>query len=166
MRMNKLNFLLLTVLLIACSDQGMSPEDREFNLRFRYGVTAKNDLNTFRNSYTKDLILDGTATVSLRLSDVELDQIKKKMLEIDFFSYPDTFVAVPIGPGVGLFTPHMTYEFEVKSNTSIKRLHWDDQIVENDSRTISLRELIVLIRNIIESRPEYRQLPSARGGYI
>ena len=157
--------LLLALLSLSCSDSGLSPESRDFNLKLRYGIAARNELNTFQNTYKKDLILDGTVTAPFVLSDAELEQIKHEMIEIDFFSYPETFTVVRTDTIVVFIEPHSTYDFEVKYNSSLKRLHWDDGIITNDQRAARLRELIRFIQSIIEAKPEYRQLPPARGGY-
>ena len=158
--------LFLALLSLSCSDSGLSPESRDFNLRLRYGIGARNELNTFQNTYTKDLILDGTVTTRFVLSDAEFEQIKDKMIEIDFFNYPETFTVARTDTIVVSIEPHATYDFEVKYNSSIKRLHWDDGTISNDQRAERLRELIRLIQSIVETKPEYRQLPPARGGYL
>jgi len=165
MKMKRI-LLFLALLSLCCSDSGISPESRDFNLRLRYGIGAKSELNTFQNTYTKDLILDGTVTAPFVLSDAELQEIKRKMIEIDFFSYPDTFTLVRTDTIVVSLEPYPTYNFEVKYNSSIKRLHWDDGIITSNQKATRLRELIALIRTIIEAKPEYRQLPPARGGYL
>ncbi len=68
-----------------------SPGDSTFNLIFKYGVDAKNILNTFEGTYTKDMIPDPPIATKLSLTREELDTIYKKMVDIDFFSYPDVF---------------------------------------------------------------------------
>ena len=135
------------------------------NLKFSYGVDAKNVLNTFENTYTKDLILDGTTTVPFTLSDGELDHINEKMSEIGFFDYPEHFAAAT-GDTASFIMPYSTYEFEVSYESTTKRLHWSDSVISDDTAAVKLRELIQLIRSIIESKPEYSQLPPARGGYL
>ena len=156
----------LVFIVLSCTDSGSSPEDRDFNVKLRYGIGARNELNTCQNTYTKDLILDGTITVPMVLSDQEFQQIRNKMDEIGFVSYPDTFMAVTADTIIQTIEPHATYDFEVKLNSSIKHLYWDDAIINQNAQAIKLRELIKLIRTIIESKPEYSQLPPARGGYI
>jgi hypothetical protein len=154
----------LALLVMSCSDYGTSPETRNFNLKFSYGVDARNILNTFQNTYTKDLVIDGTTTVPFVLSDSELQLIDAKMLEIGFFSYPDTFV-VPGADTLGYLTPHSTYIFEVEDNSSVKHLYWSDCIVSQDTNALRLRGLISLIVAIVKSNPKYSQLPPAHGGY-
>ena len=138
-----------------------------FNLIFKYGVGAQNELNTFEGTYTKDMIMDPPITVKLHLSQEELDRIYQKMVEIDFFSYPDKFfVSVPPGEVVGMVTPFLSYYFKVEYDSKTKELWWEDEIIKEDEKAEKLRELIKFIRDIIESKEEYKKLPSPRGGYL
>jgi hypothetical protein len=57
---------------LSCTDLGISPDNRNFDVKLRYGILARNELNTFQNTYTKDLILDGTITVPFVVSDEKL----------------------------------------------------------------------------------------------
>ena len=164
--MKTIVFIAFTFIALSCQDAGTSPEDRDFNLKFRYGIGARNELNTFQNTYTKDLILDGTITVPFIISDEELLRIRNKMDEIGFISYPDTFVAVTADTFGQWFDPHATYDFKVALNSSIKHLYWNDAFINQNAQAIQLRGLITLIRTIVESKPEYLQLPQPRGGYL
>jgi len=155
---------ILALLVMSCSDSGTSPESRNFDLKFSYGVLARNVLNTFENTYTKDLVVDGTTTVPFALSDSELQCISSKMSEIGFFSYPDTFV-VPGADTLAYVTPHSTFIFDVKDNSTTKRLYWSDCIISQDTNAAKLRELVSVIVGIIQSNPKYSQLPPAYGGY-
>jgi len=143
------------------------PSPSNFNLIFKYGVGAKNELNTFEGTYTKDMVMDPSITVNLSLSKEELDRIYKKIVEINFFGYPDEFsVSVPPGQAVGMVTPYYSYYFKVEYDSRVKELSWEDDIINEDKKAEKLRELINLIRDIVESKEEYKQLPSPRGGYI
>ena len=62
-----------------------TPSPSSFNLIFKYGVRARNELNTFNGTYTKDMVMDPSITVNLSLSKEELDRIYQKMIKIDFF---------------------------------------------------------------------------------
>jgi len=42
-----------------------TPSDSNFNLIFKYGVGAKNEFNTFKGTYTKDMVMDPSVTVNL-----------------------------------------------------------------------------------------------------
>ena len=159
-----LSLPILALLALSCSKSVAPPEGRDFNFKLDYGIFAKNVLNTYDNTYTKDLVIDGTVTVPFTLSDSELQCIDAKMIGIGFFSFPDTFV-VPGADTLGYVTPHSTYIFDVKDNSTVKHLYWSDCIVSEDTNGVKLRGLISLIVNIIHSNPKYSQLPPANGGY-
>ena len=144
-----------------------TPEESNFNLIFKYGVGAKNILDTFQGTYTKDMVMDPSITVELSLSEEEMDRIYQKMVEIDFFNYPDKFsVSVPPSESFGILTPYPSYYFKVEYNSQIKELWWEDEIHNKDEKADRLRELIKLITDIVESKEEYKKLPSPRSGYI
>jgi len=58
----------------------------EFELVFRYGVSAKNVLDTREDTFTKDLILDPSITVQLALTERELDTVWAYVQRNDFYS--------------------------------------------------------------------------------
>ncbi len=160
--------LILFSLGLNCNKQGTSLAERSFNIDFKYGVGALNEMNTFDNQFTKDLILDGTITVALVLSDNELAEIENKLLQIVFFSYPDTFIVQTSCAVVSYIEPHQTYIFMVEHESAFKQLFWSDAIVTTveDPKVVQLREAIAFIKAIIQAKPEYQKLPAASGGYL
>ena len=153
------------LLLLSCADSGLGPADRHFNLLLRYGVGARNELNTFNDTFTKDLLLDGTATTRLVLAQSDFDTIESRLQSIGIFSYPDTFVALH-GDTVAGIEPHATYDLVVTLDSKAKRLFWEDAIISADPRATQLRQAFEFVRAIIDLKPEYRRLPPARGGYL
>ena len=169
----KKGFILVGVLALVLPLAGMAgcdeaePEAAGFNLEFRYGVTAGNILDTFKGTYTKDMVIDPPIIIELSLSEEEKDIICQKMIEIDFFNYPDEFsVNVPPGEMIGLVTPHNSYYFKVEYDSRIKELRWEDDITNPDEKADRLREPITLIRSIIESKEEYQELPEPTSAYL
>ena len=156
--------LLGTVGCVADTAPDVKPPD--FNLIFKYGVGAKNELNTFEGTYTKDMIMDPSVTVELSLTEEEVDRFYQKMLDIEFFDYPDEF-SVSVAPGslTKIVTPYSSYYFKLEYNSSIKELRWEDEIKNRNEEADKLRELIRLIRDIIESKEEYQELPEPTSGY-
>lgn len=53
------------------------PEDFDYVLK--YGVNAKNELNTFSHTYTRDMVTDPPITVHFKLSDEEMQKIYNEM---------------------------------------------------------------------------------------
>lgn len=159
-----------TFLVTACSNNNSEPKsisgEMKFNLIFKYGVGAKNELNTFAGTYTKDMIINPPITTNLSLSKEEMDTIYKKIFEINFFDYPERFITtIPPGEGVGMVTPNSSYYFKVEHGSRVKELEWEDNITNKDEKADKMRELIKVIRDIVESKKEYKKLPPPKGGY-
>jgi hypothetical protein len=161
-----LSFIAL-LFLVSCRDVGLTPEDRGFNIQFKYGVGGQNELNTFRNSFTKDLALDGTVTTSMVLTPGELESVQAKLVGIDFFNFPDTLIVHPGRPGYLIF-PAQVFLLKAQNGTVEKSVFWYDSmpVFSDDLRASRLREAIQFIIRILEAKGEYKQLPPVRGGYI
>jgi len=170
--MNK-NLIAIIVLILIAVIAGLagcntaSGEESDFNLIFKYGVTARNELNTFKGTFTKDMVADPSITIDLTLTEEEMDRIHRKMIEIDFFDYPDEF-SIPLEGEeiVKIVTPYSRYYFKVEYESGIKELRWEDEIQNENEEADRLRELIKLIKDIIENRAEYKELPEPSSGYM
>jgi hypothetical protein len=137
-----------------------------FNFVFKYGVSGKNTFDTFAGTFTKDMGPDAPITIELKLSSEEMDSVYQKMVEIDFFNYPDKFsVSIPDAQKTEV-APYPTYFFRVAYGSKTKELLWHDKYVNYDVPGGKLMELINLIRDIIESKQEYKNLPEAKPGYL
>ena len=162
--------MIFVLVVIGCGifkpQQTTGTTDADFNLIFKYGVGARNELNTFEETFTKDMVIDPPITVAFSLTKKESDEIYQKMTEINFFDYPDTFSVFMDSEEIGFFSPYPTYYFKVEYNLNIKELLWRDNMMTEDEKAMRLREFINFIRNIIESKEEYKELPPAQGGYL
>ena len=161
------SLVLMLALFIMTGCNNRPARESDFNLIFKYGVMARNELDTFKGTYTKDMVADPPVKVELSLSEEEKEDIYKKMVEIEFFNYPDEFsVSVPPGELTGMVTPYNSYYFKVEYNSQIKELRWDDEITNQDEKADRLRDLVMFIRNIIESKEEYKELPEPTSAYL
>ncbi len=141
----------------------------DFNLLFRYGYgsISKNELNTFNGTFTKDMVSDPPVNIDFNVTDEDMDRIYRKMLEIDFFCYPDEFaVPLPESGTVSMVDPSQGYYFMVTCDRKVKVVRWEDKIMNENENATKLRALIRLIRGIIENRDEYRELPQPKGAYL
>jgi hypothetical protein len=169
-------FMLLGVLvlsLVSCGAprQGSPPtgpgSGGDLSLLFKYGVGAKNVLDTAEGTFTRDMIVDPAKKVSLRLTREELHRISAKMDEIDFWSYPDVLeFETPADGVVTMVTPYTSYYFRAVRSGTVKELSWDDRYSDQTARATMLRYLFALIRGTVESKAEYKALPEPRGGYM
>jgi len=132
------------------------------NIDFKYGVGAKNELNTFEGTYTKDLIVDGTITTRLILSSEELRQIQQKMIDIGFYNYPNDF---PPQPGLRV-DPREDYYIKVQNGSTVKEVTWNTESMIDGSIQDNLGQLVSFLGNIIVQKPEYKMLPTTKGGYL
>jgi hypothetical protein len=141
--------------------------DSNFDLVFQYGVAAYvpgggNILNTFKGTYTRDMVKDPAFTASMTLTDSEKDTIYQKMKDIGWFDYPTYFRP----PGIGFLTPAPGYYFRVKYGSSYKQLFWQDNNLASSQQAVDLRDLIRVMTTIIESKQEYKDLPAPKWLYL
>jgi hypothetical protein len=151
-----------------------------FRFVLKYGVGSKNVLDTVAGKFTKDLI-GSTATADLKLTDLELNQVREKLTQIDFWNdqkFPRVFT-VPNWHCT--MDPHDSMIFSAAEEAKVKELAWQDM----SSRQVcppevaiqtyrgtefppaeQLRELVRLIQQIIESKVEFQKLPRTRGAYF
>ena len=104
-----------------------------------------------------------STTVSLRLSDDDLESIYQKAISIGFFEHPSEFV-VPDDQVLGYQAPASSYELSMTNGEMMNSVSWTDDTMTKPGYTKAdqLRELMHLIREIIQSYPEIQQLPPAK----
>lgn len=157
--------MLIFITLGGCASSS-SKTPKNFAFEFRYGVDAKNVLDTFNNKYTRDMVLDKNVTIDFKLTKLQLAQIYTKIIEIDFFDYPDNFA-----PKYGIFferkiSPYSTYYLKVKAGKISKVFRWEDEQYSQKIEAKKVRELLKLIIQMVEESPEYKKLPPPRGAYL
>lgn len=132
-------------------------EPNSFNLVFKYGVEAKNELNTFNQTYTKDMVINPSVTVKMSLSNDELNSIYQKINDLKLFN-ESTEPA-----GKMMVTPCSSYYLKVQINSEQKELSWDNCRGRISDKFQQFSNYII---QIIESKEEYKKLPTPRGGYL
>jgi hypothetical protein len=151
-----LNFHSLTGQSQRTTPVQLTPKNPYFNLLY---INYQGAFDTFQGMYTRD---ETHVETSLTLGEFNL--IYNKMLEIDFFNYPDMFIVKP-PPGENYYvrSPAPMYFIKVQYKTQIKTLSCDDFIIYHDEKADKLRELVNLIERIIDSKEEIKQLPKRPG---
>jgi hypothetical protein len=130
----------------------------DFNFIFRYGVGAKNELNTFSQTYTKDMVMDPPVTVGFKLTDDEIAGVNKKMNDLKVFGINEASTEKNV-----MVTPCSNYYFKAQIGFFVKELSWDGCHGKiNDE----LQQFTDYIIKIIEAKEEYKKLPSPKGGYL
>ncbi len=125
-----------------------------------------NELNTFKGIFTKNMVNKDPITTKLDLTQEELDTVYRKMVDVDFFSYPRFFNPKLEGDIIGESTPFSIYYLEYKDETRTKIVQWNDKYwAPEDTQYQNLKELASIIIEIIQSKPEYKKLPEPSAGY-
>jgi hypothetical protein len=156
-------FMILGVYLFIHSAQPPAFNGTDINIIFRYGVGAKNELDTFNGKYTRDMVIGPSITVNISLLNAEKERILQKMIENNFFDYPERFLQRQDR----FVTPSIDYFLKVEYDSKIKEVSWDDNsLFENKNIENGLQEITRSILEIIESKDEYKTLPTPMGGYI
>ncbi|AQQ53088.1 hypothetical protein [Planococcus lenghuensis] len=134
------------------------PEDFDFSIR--YGITSKNEVDTFDDTVTKDLITNGTASADIKLSDEEMKLVYEKMQKINAMA-PKELV-----PDAGcIHTPHEVDIWKIQALGEIITHEVSQkycELTEDAQELLNLRKFIV---DLIEEKEAYEELPEAEGGY-
>jgi len=140
------------------SENSLPSNPANFNLIFKYGVGAKNELNTFNQTYTKDMVMEPSITINLKLSDSELMEIYQKIKDLNLFEESTE----PIEKNTYV-TPCSNYYLKVQVDSTQKELSWDDCRGRISDKFQQFTNYII---QIIESKEEYKKLPTPEGGYL
>jgi hypothetical protein len=166
----KIMFLCLFLIvfsLVGCNlantgEQLPESKPKDFNFVFNYAVNAKNQLNTIKGQYTKDMITEPSVTTDLILSDEEMNSIYLDMRKINILNYPENF-----NPKGNLGQkPFQTYSIKIVANGKEKYIYWKDENISQTKNANQLRELFKKIQERIIKKEEYKKLPPAKGGYV
>jgi len=161
--------LLIILIFAACAPTAtIAPRKSDVALVFKYeaecGLLPVNVLDTASNTLVYTPLGDTTSiTISLRLTDDELESIYQKAIEIGFFDYPSKFV-VPDDQVLGYRTPASSFELSIADGTVQNSVSWTDDIITKPDypKADQLRELMKLINKTIQSHPEVQQLPGPK----
>ncbi len=134
------------------------PQSTHFNFIFRYGIGAKNELDTFNQTYTKDMVMDSSITIKFKLSDSELAGINQKINDLQLFdkSWENSDRDMVV-------TPCSSYYLKAQIDSTQKELSWNNCIGRVSDK---LRQFTNYIIQIIESKNEYKALPTPEAGYL
>lgn len=160
-------FLLFVFILTACSSNDVHnnqlPEEKpsDFNFVLNYGVNAKNQIDTQKGTYTKDMVTVPSVTTTLKLSDEEINEIYTTMRDINILSCPDNFA-----PETNrIVEPFKTYSIKIIVNGVEKSIYWKDEHLSEKEEAVKLRDLFKRIHEMIIAKEEYKKLPEPQGGY-
>jgi len=147
----------MTGFLILCQKDNQIQKPDDFNFIFRYGVGGKNEIDTFKGTYTKDMVTEPSITIDFKLSDSEMEGVYKKIEELEIFNITEK------NKDNLIVTPCNSYYLKVQSKSEVKDISWDNCSGTPNER---LTELSDYITSIIESYEEVKNLPVPEGAYL
>ncbi|OEH86975.1 hypothetical protein BHU72_01585 [Desulfuribacillus stibiiarsenatis] len=146
----------------------------DFDFIYSYGFHGKSVMNTYTNTYTKDLQMASVRT-TIVFTKEEKDRILAELFSIDILNYPVSFPEyINITPisnytlEVGIFQKKKTVNW-TSNNIPIKSINLDGSYIYFEDKDayqmIQLMNLVKLIEEIIQSKKEYQDLPQGIVGY-
>jgi hypothetical protein len=133
----------------------------EFQIVLKYGVNTRNVLNTSAGTFTKDLVLDGSITTNLKLTEREMDMIWRLIQENEFYTLEEQY-----SPRASAIQPEYKYSLYVHAEGYPDRtIIMSDIRYDYESNEAAFLNITKKIVSLIESKPAYKKLPNPRGGY-
>lgn len=137
------------------------PSDFDFLVRYGYGEVNKNEMNTYVDTITKDLIVKGTATANLTFTTDEMRSIYEKMKEINIMGKKNL---KPSKKGCSQ-TPYNEDNWKVTVDGKTETFAWSEKNCEVTDDAKQLKKLREFIWKMVVEKPVYKELPAAEGGY-
>ncbi len=141
----------------------------DFGFVAAYGVTAKNVLDTFAGTFTKDIISPKpNPTAELRLTPEELATLYQDLVDMGILDYPSVFrPELENQSGTMMMVqPYKTYLLTIRAGGNEKHISWEDANQMSTPRAEALRDWFTKLQQLIEATPEYQAMPPAEGGYL
>jgi hypothetical protein len=135
-----------------------APENFAFKFKYNHGDI----LDTFKNTYTKDLVVDKDTTIDFALSKTQLDSVYSIMQTIDIINYPSLIMD---SCKEGRFS-RQYYNYDFCIDTLFRSIQVELCRESNTTRTILIRKLNEFIKRLIQSSDKYKKLPVPNGFYL
>lgn len=132
----------------------------DFDFKVVFGIQKNNEINTYEETVTKDLIAAGTATIDFTFSSEEMTDIYEKMKKVKI---TETKQFIPSSNCS--MEPYSEDEWQITINGQTFSHTISEQycaLTADAKEMIELREYIFALVN---SKEEFKLLPEAEGGY-
>jgi len=148
---------------------------KDFSFSIDYGILGRNNINTKRHTFTKDLVTAGSKTISFVIPDDKMREVYDAFREYQISDLPANINA----EAQSLFRENATVTIQEPANrcsityTCNKQTRtivcddggpWDALSGPPNSRN-SLVAFVSLITDYIYSTEAYQKMPPAVGGY-
>jgi hypothetical protein len=155
--------VVIAIIIAGCVKKESMPSEmpNDFHFIVQFGVESKNEINTFEDTVTKDLVADGTITRKIPLTKKELKQVYEKMKEINIAEpkklEPKRKSCQQI--------PYGEDKWNIQFNGDTISLYLSEEYCNPTKDAKQLIELRDYIYGIVSKKEEYKKLPESQGGY-
>jgi hypothetical protein len=139
----------------------------DFGFVASYGPYAKNRIDTFAGTFTKDIISQTkpNPTTTLQLTAEQMASLYEDLRAINILDYPDSLDPSNTGKtGITASTP-ISYSLQIRAGGIEKAIRWDHGEFARTDQAKSLLDWFERLRAMIEATPEYQRMPPLEGGY-
>lgn len=170
--------MLLIVIVSACNESNKDfdkvndaavqemPEEMpsDFGFSIQFGIGKSNEIDTFNDTVTKDLIEGGTVTVAIALVDEEMTDVYEKMKEINIVGRKK-LIPEPINGTSCEQEPYEEDEWKIMISGETITHSVSGTYCEPTSDAKQLLELRNFVWRKVIAKEKYRALPESKGGY-
>ena len=145
-----------------------------FGFSIDFGTYGKNNIDTYNNTFTKDLISAGTKTIHFTIPADKMREIFEAFIEHRIYELPNDInaeVELVIGERYTSWEPSERYSLTYTFNNETRTIvcedggPWYADSGPPDSRD-RLVAFVAFISEYILNTNEYRRMPHAVGGYM
>ena len=140
-----------------------------FDIRFVWAIGAENVYDTYIGQIQKDLVLDGIATADFEPDEAVLEQIYRKLCELDIASIDRVMTSKVLTSTDEMVAciPLTTYEISFTMNDDTYTVKGDETAAfyPEDDEAVRFMKFVNFMSQIIRDTPEYQALPEANGAY-
>lgn len=155
--------IISSVITAGCSKDSSDKMEQDlpsdFNFRLIYGTYGKQEIDTFHDKVTKDLVADDTIEANIALTEQEMKQIYDKMISIDIMGELDLEKEKEC-----LSQPESISSWTIQMNGITKSFYYKSYC-DFPKDVLKLKKLEDDIHSIITNKEEYKKLPEANGYY-
>jgi len=136
----------------------------DFGFVAAYGVGARNQIDTFKGTFTKDIISQTKAnpTIELSLTSDELASLYRDLRTMRILGYPSNLDTTT---GMTASSP-TSYLLRIRAGGIEKSISWGYGDFAGTPEAQALQDWFEKLREMIEAKPEYQRMPPLEGGYM
>ncbi|UTR05909.1 hypothetical protein MM326_17810 [Alkalihalobacillus sp. LMS6] len=156
--------MLIMTFLVACSQHPSLPEEQpddfQFHLTYGFGESPTNEINTFDQTFTKDLVQAGTETISFEWTNEQMATFYNQFRDNHVLQLPSESESARAPCTI----PYRQYDLHFVVQGEAYRLKWDS---ECSTDAIDQWEQFMgnVYENMLNPSEAYQLLPDAVGGY-